>query len=204
MPARLLQELTQLAARTEGLEWFAPRMQDLPLLDAEPRQLPVCTRISKLLPAAALASRPGPSVSAGTLPVVKALIAALPRLKWQQTYTKADGFSRNWLDNYGWVNLISPEGLYHSNEMRLSIGYWGAGQHYTEHSHAPEETYLILAGQARFHSQGRPPRDAIPGDTIHHALHQKHAIDMVPGPLLAAAFWRGEDLLRKSDLGARK
>ncbi|UWQ27850.1 dimethylsulfonioproprionate lyase family protein [Leisingera sp. M523] len=216
MPARLLQELTQLAARTEGLAWFAARMRDLPLIETEPHRLPVCNRVAELVHAG---SQSGPSHgrsdcappagrdphdSACTLPVVQALVDALHALRWQQSYTKADGFSRDWLDNYGWVNLVSPEGLYQSDEMRLSIGYWGAGQHYDEHSHAPEETYLILAGQARFHSEGRAAQDAGPGDTIHHAPHQKHAIDMVPGPLLAAAFWRGEDLLKKSDLGTRE
>lgn len=193
MPAHLLHELTRLAARTEGLGWFAARMQNLPLLEVAPRRQPVCDKVSALRVDGA---QGGPAQDA-----VAALVGAIPGLPWQQTYTEADGFSREWLDNYGWVNLISPEGLYQSSEMRLSIGYWGAGQHYNEHSHAPEETYLILAGKARFHSEGRPARDAGPGDTIHHAPHQKHAIDMVPGPLLAAAFWRGEDLLKKSDLG---
>ncbi|QAX28711.1 dimethylsulfonioproprionate lyase family protein [Leisingera sp. NJS204] len=196
MPAQLLHELTQLAARTEGLGWFAARMQSLPRLRVEPRRLPVCGKIEELADA-------GRQFCKLTTPAVAALAAALPRLRWQQTYTEADGFSRDWLDNYGWANLISPEGLYQSDEMRLSIGYWGAGQHYGEHSHAPEETYLILRGQARFHSEGRTARDAGPGDIVHHAPHQKHAIDMVPGPLLAAAFWRGDDLLKKSDLGTR-
>jgi quercetin dioxygenase-like cupin family protein len=209
MPERLLRELTRLAARTEGLGWFAARMQALPLLDVEPLRLPVCDKISSFragLQYGPARARPGgrePLVSASTLPAVEALLRAIPNLRWQQTYTEADGFSRAWLDNYGWVYLISPDGRSQSSEMRLSIGYWGAGQHFDEHSHAPEETYLILAGQARFHSEGRPSRDAGPGDTIHHAPHQKHAIDMVPGPLLAAPFWRGEDLLKKSDLGTQ-
>lgn len=209
MPARLLQELTKLAARTEGLGWYAARMQDLPFLEVAPRRLPVCGKVGALRgdgvhssPAPASLGRREQTSAGSTQGAVAALIDAIPNLRWQQTYTEADGFSREWLDNYGWVNLISPEGLYQSSELRLSIGYWGAGQHYDEHSHAPEETYLILAGRARFHSEGRPPRDAGPGDTIHHAAHQRHAIDMVPGPLLAAAFWRGEDLLKKSDLGA--
>lgn len=112
MPARLLTELTQLAARTEGLDWFAARMQNLPVLQVEPRRLPVCEKIEELADA-------GRQVSKATAPVVAALVFALPRVRWQQTYTEADGFSREWLDNYGWVNLISPEGLYQSDEMRL-------------------------------------------------------------------------------------
>ncbi|NVK15266.1 MAG: hypothetical protein HWE35_13945 [Rhodobacteraceae bacterium] len=196
MPEQLLKELAQLTAGSQELNWFAARMHGLPMLAIKPRRLPVCRKVEEL-------ANSGRQNCEAAEPAVAALASALPRLRWQQTYTAADGFSREWLDNYGWVNLISPEGLYRSEEMRLSIGYWGAGQHYDEHSHAPEETYLILAGQARFQSEGRPARDAGPGDTIRHAPHQKHAIDMVPGPLLAAAFWRGGDLLKKSELGAR-
>ncbi|UWQ90324.1 AraC family ligand binding domain-containing protein [Rhodobacteraceae bacterium M382] len=194
LPTQLLHNLTTLARHHVGeLDWFADRMQDLPRIATQPHALPVC----RLLPASAGAA------SDQTRDTVAALISAAPGLCWQQSYSEADGFSRDWLDNYGWVNLVSPEGMFHSDTIRVSIGYWGAGQHYDEHSHAPEEFYLILAGRARFHSKGRGSVDAGPGDIIHHLPHQKHAIDMVPGPLLAAAFWRGQDLLRKSDLGAR-
>jgi hypothetical protein len=168
-------------------------MHGLKQVQTEPCLLPVCEKVASLQ-----AARP----RGGRVPdVVNALIKAIPDLSWQQTYSEADGFSRDWLDNYGWVNLVSPEGLFLSDEMRVSIGYWGEGQQYDEHSHAPEETYLILAGGARFYSEGRAPRDAGAGETVHHAPYQKHAISMTPGPLLAAAFWRGEDLLKKSDLG---
>ena len=192
MAERLLHCIKELAWSGQGLlPWFAERMTGLPRQAAEPQDLPVC----KLLPSALNQS------SDQTRPAVAALIDAAPDLQWRQTYTQADGFSRDWLNNYGWINLVSPEGLFFSDEIRVSLGYWGAGQHYDEHSHAPEEIYLILAGGARFHAKGRAPIDAGPGDTIHHLPHQKHAIDMDPGPLLAAAFWRGENLLRKSDLG---
>lgn len=195
MAEPLLQALIALARNgPEPLSWFADRMSDLPCQQTDAHTLPVC----KLLPATL------PLASDATRPAVSALINAAPDLHWRQTYTEADGFSRSWLDNYGWINLISPEGLYVSDQIRVSIGYWGAGQHYDEHSHAPEEVYLVLAGRARFHAEGRDPIDAGPGDTIHHRPHQKHAMDMTPGPLLAAAFWRGADLLRKSDLGRER
>ena len=192
MAERLLQALIDLARNGPGLlPWFAGQMTDLRHQRADPHLLPVCGLLPGTLPLS----------SETTRPVVSALIDAAPTLHWQQTYTEADGFSRDWLDNYGWINLISPEGLFVSDQIRVSIGFWGAGQHYDEHSHAPEEVYLVLAGGARFHAETREPIDATPGDIIHHRPHQKHAIDMTPGPLLAAAFWRGEDLLRKSDLG---
>jgi len=141
-----------------------------------------------------------PLANALTRPLVTQIAHLADRLHWQQTYTEADGFSRDFLNNYAWLNLISPEGMFVSDTARVTIGYWGQGLTYPEHSHAPEEIYCILAGQAVFHSEGHPPRLASPGETIHHIPHQKHAIDMMPGPLLALVPWRGERLVAKSDL----
>ncbi|MBE1283889.1 MAG: hypothetical protein GJ676_11310 [Rhodobacteraceae bacterium] len=187
----LLTKLTDLARATDGLGWYADRMTDLPTVANEPQRQPVCDLVAKLDPS---------GCPAETAPATQAILDALPHLRWQQTYTEADGFSRHWLDSYGYANVISPEGPYLSDDLRVCLCYWGRGLHYSEHSHAPEETYVILAGQARFHAENRSPRDAGPGDTIHHTPHQKHAIDMDPGPLLVVAFWRGDDLLKKSDL----
>ncbi len=39
---------------------------------------------------------------------------------------------------------------------------------------------------------GRAPRQCYVGDVIHHRSKQIHAIEIIPGPLLVAAFWRGE------------
>ena len=195
MPTQLLQSLTSLAhGHSDQLSWFAQRMQCLQQIPSAPQTLPMCALLPAVLD----------KTTDQTRTVVETLIAASASLRWQQTYTQEDGFSRDWLENYGWVNLVSPQGLFHSDEIRVSIGYWGAGQHYDEHAHAPEEFYLVLAGGARFHSDGRASFDAKPGDTIHHLPHQKHAIDMTPGPLLAAAFWRGDDLLAKSKLGDKR
>ena len=193
MPTDILDHLQRLATQTGGLlgDWFAPRLSGLQQAQVTPISLPVCAHIAQVLPLA----------KATTAPAVQALIDAIPTLAWQQTYSRKDGFSQDWLDRYGWVNLVSPKGLFLRDDMRLSIGYWGAGQSYPMHSHAPEETYLILAGSARFSAEGRQTVRAGPGGTVYHTPHQRHAMQMEPGPLLAAAFWRGEALLDKSDLG---
>lgn len=136
-----------------------------------------------------------------TRPLVTQIAHLSDRLNWQQTYTQADGFSRDFLNNYAWLNVISPDGMFMSDTARVTIGYWGQGLQYPEHSHAPEEIYCILAGSATFHSEGQPARVAGAGEMIHHMPHQKHAIDMTPGPLLALIPWRGEGLNTKSDLG---
>ena len=135
-----------------------------------------------------------------TRPVVQAICDSAHRLSWQQSYTNADGFDQYYLDNYGWFNLVSPEGIFLNNALRVSIGYWGQGLDYVEHWHAPEEFYLVLAGGAKFHSAGRAPRQCGAGEVVHHSPNQPHSFRMNNGPMIAAAFWRGEGLLNKSDL----
>ncbi|QMU59367.1 MAG: cupin domain-containing protein [Boseongicola sp.] len=195
MSRRLLNELAQLALRQGGdVAEFAPLLGDLDQKPALPQSLPVC----RLIPEAA------PLANARTAATTKALIDAAPALKWQQSYTEVDGFSQHYLDNYGWVNIASREGLFVTDSIRVSIGYWGAGLTYPKHTHEPEEFYLVLAGQAVFNSEGEKLNLAGPGDVIHHRPNQPHSIDMTPGPLLAAAFWRGAGLLDISSFPGTK
>lgn len=60
-----------------------------------------------------------------------------------------------------------------------------------------QQSYMRADG---FDAEGRAPVKTRPGDMIHHAPNQKHAIDMVPGPLPAMAFWKGAGLMANSGL----
>jgi len=196
-PQTLVSSLITLAKSTGGeLAWFAGQMAAVPNETAgmAPNLLPVCALLRGSLEL----------TSALTRPTVRCLVNAAPLLHWQQSYTEADGFDRAYLDTYGWFNLVSPEGLFHHDSIRVSIGYWGSGLKYPEHWHKPEEFYLVLAGGAKFISKGRAPCHCGPGDVVHHKPGQPHAIDMTPGPLLVAGFWRGEQLLTKSTLKAEQ
>jgi|TARA_B100001964_G_scaffold244284_1_gene325122 hypothetical protein len=164
----------------EELALRQPMAQRLPMFE----QIPQCLDLA----------------NSSTLPLLRALAGANQFLEWQQSYTLADGFDSHYLANYGWFNLISPDGPYRSPNVRLSFGYWNRGLYYKEHWHEPEEMYVPLAGRALFHSQGTAARECGPGDVVRHHSNQPHAIDMVPGPLLALAIWRGPNLNRKSDL----
>jgi len=189
----LLDELAGLARQTGGqLGWFADRMQDLDRLDVASHTLPVISLLDATLDLS----------NHQTRPVVQAICDNAHELNWQQSYTKSDGFNQFYLDNYGWFNLVSPEGIFLNDAMRVSIGYWGKGLDYVEHWHAPEEFYLILAGEAKFLSAGAAPRQCGPGDVVHHSPNQPHSFQMNKGPLIAAAFWRGDGLHDKPDLKA--
>ena len=137
-----------------------------------------------------------------TRPLLEAVLAAVPHLHWKQSYTLDDqGFDQYYLDNYAWFNLIAPSGPFVSNDIRVSCGYWGKGLHYPNHWHSPEEIYLTVAGSARYISEGRADIIGGPGATICHYSNQPHSAEMKDSPLLAMAFWRGDELEAKSGLG---
>jgi len=163
---------------------------DFDLNEPECKSLPVVSRLS------ISDMRPDEM----TAPLVEAILAAKDILYWQQSYSVSDGFDDDYLNRYGWFNLISPDGVFVSDDLRVSVGYWGEGLYYKEHWHEPEEIYLVLSGAATFISQGRAPRACSVGDTVFHESNQPHAIDMTPGPLLAMSFWRGNSLLAKPGL----
>lgn len=163
------------------------------------------------LPASAIRAQRGPATAlvegleaetcVETQPVVTAIKHAAGHVAWRQSYTTKDaGFDAAYLRNYGWFNLIAPSGPFVSDTIRLSVGYWGQGLSYPRHWHVPEEIYLVLAGRAVFMSEDRAAVDGGPGTTIAHQSNQPHATRMPDAPLLAAAFWRGDQLEAKSGL----
>ena len=142
-----------------------------------------------------------------TTPATEALMAAVVdaahHVHWQQSYTIDDeGIDAHYLASYGWFNLIAPSGPFVSETMRLSVGYWGQGLTYPNHWHEPEEIYLTIAGSALYKSHGREPVRGGPGTTICHYRNQPHSAVFDQSPLLAAAFWRGNNLEKKSILGS--
>ena len=155
----------------------------------EARHLPVASRVSDMQGA----------TSTRTANLVRAITDAAPVLRWQQTYSEAQ-VGAEFLAGYGWFNLVSPDGPFISDEIRVAVGYWEEGLTYPQHAHAPEEIYIVLAGGAVFESEGRDPIAATPGDTIHHAPYQMHGMAMPNAPLLAMAFWKGDGLMNKSRL----
>jgi len=191
--ARLLEETR------DYLTLHAPTVADF-VSDALNADLPLELPTARWLPAVALLPSVSTCSSDITQPLVTALVAAKDVLEWQRSYTETDGFDADYLARYGWFNLVSPEGPYVSDTLRISVGYWGMGLYYKEHWHEPEEYYLVLGGRATFLSEGQVSRDCVPGDIIYHKSNQPHAIDVTPGPLLAMAVWRGKGLVAKPGL----
>lgn len=173
-----------LAAFAGPLDWA-----ELPFQAPAPRALPAM---------ADLAAYPA-LASAATLPLCQAIRAAAPHLHWRQSYTERQ-VGAEFLAGYGWFNLVSPEGPFVAEGIRISFGTWRAGLHYPRHWHAPEEIYLVVAGAATFVTDGMADAVLGPGGTRRHPANVPHSARMDHGPLLAMAIWKGERLMQVSAL----
>jgi hypothetical protein len=142
----------------------------------------------------------GPACRAGwpgAASVLAALEAASPRLAWRQTYGPED-FGRDFLERYGWTELIGERGPIVSERIAVGFLLLGPEVAYPAHSHDAEEIYLTLSGAAAWRRGAEPWRDEFPGALIHHPSRLPHAMRTGAEPLLALYAWRGGDLKQKS------
>lgn len=186
----LLTETRAIVTSNGDLSSFAGTVLDNPAwVGCTPRDIPATVHLPQML------SLTSPATEALTF----AVLAASPHLKWQQSYT-SDQVGNHYLQNYGWFDLVSPDGPYLAEDCRVAFGFWNKGLVYPRHWHAPEEIYFVLAGEAVFQTDGREPVHATPGSMIHHPSNIGHAIDMTQSPLLVFAIWKGDGVTAVSNL----
>ena len=209
----LRDSISTIARVFPDLSWAVRDVETAPEITVPSRALAMTDRIQSLKPNVHTRVA-GCAINDGGRPFVKqvqqdACVAATKaiqkcasQLSWQQSYTTQDpGIDQNYLDGYGWVNLVSSEGIFETQNLRVTIGFWGAGLTYPEHAHGPEEWYVILSGHCAMNSAGREMRSCQRGDIIHHLPWQKHGFQVGDEDLLLMAFWRGDDLHAKSQIG---
>jgi hypothetical protein len=145
------------------------------------------------------AARAAPTFSE---PLCALLSNAASDLEWRQTYTLADvtsgAIALDFLDRYGWCELIGPHAALASDRMACGFLLLGAETHYPSHTHEAEELYLPLSGTASWRQdQGERKgewQQRVPGTLIHHAPFEAHAMRTAADPLLALYLWRGSNL----------
>jgi hypothetical protein len=156
---------------------------------ALPSQLPVLRWLSDALADAPLC---------GAV-LIAALASAAPLLAWRQSYT-AQEVGADFLNSYGWSELIGEHGPLASTRLACGFLLLGPGTLYPLHHHEAEEIYLPLAGTAGWQQGTAPWRQLPPGTLIHHATHEPHAMQTGARPLLALYLWRSDNLSQQSRL----
>ena len=118
-------------------------------------------------------------------------------LRWAQTYTEAD-FGRDFLDRYGWTELVGTRGHFASDIIAAGFLLLGPGVTYPDHHHVAEEIYIPLTPATEWRKGDGAFVARAAGETIHHPSGVSHAMRTGAEPLLALYLWRGGPLAQKS------
>jgi hypothetical protein len=124
-------------------------------------------------------------------PELAAAIASLDgHLKWLQSKSYTDeilgaGFG----ENYGWCEIIGPQGFFKGDDFILGLLMLGPLRHYKDHYHPAPELYWPLTGPTEWKqgSGGFEVKQA--GDVIYHAPLVHHATKTALHPLLTVWCW---------------
>ena len=111
---------------------------------------------------------------------------------WQRTYTEEE-VGIDFLNRYGYYELIGTDGHFHSDNLRAFIAYWGEGLTYDWHSHEAEELYFVLAGSALFKTE-RVEKILKANDSCYHKSWESHSMVTFSDPVLTFVLWRGNGL----------
>jgi hypothetical protein len=158
----------------------------------QPRSLPVCRWLASLESLAAPETRA----------LVREFVAAAETLEWRQTYSATD-FGPEFLERYGWTELIGLHGSIPSETVACGFLMLGPDIEYPAHAHEAEEIYLPLAGEALWMQGEQGFAKRSPGAIIEHSAWMPHATKTQGDPLLAFYVWRGGNLSAKSRIIGR-
>jgi Dimethlysulfonioproprionate lyase len=141
-------------------------------------RLPVCAHLETAL-----------AVETGT-DTLRTLIAAFraiePSLEWRRRASFDETASANFMDGPANAMILGPGGLENRNDIWLGAPLMTPFVRYTDHAHAPEETYLALSegdfrqGEADWFTPGT-------GGAFYNPPWIKHAMRSGAAPLFA--FW---------------
>jgi Dimethlysulfonioproprionate lyase len=171
-----------------GSRRVAPAVPAGPAGAAPPVTPPSAAAVRAMQAWLPLAARAAPAFSA---PLCAQLLAAAPALQWRQTYGAAEiaagALGAAFLERYAWCELPG------SGAPELAAGFLllGAETDYPDHAHEAEELYLPISGAAAWRQGDEIWRERSPGELIHHAPLERHAMRTGTAPLLALFLWRG-------------
>ena len=124
-------------------------------------------------------------------PALAAAIAAVDGdLKWMQSASYTDrilgeGFSAN----YGWAEIIGPNGFFAGDDLLLGLLMLGPDRHYPDHYHPAPELYWPLTSESFWSRDGKPFAVKAQGETVWHPSMALHATITNAPPLLAVWCW---------------
>jgi hypothetical protein len=143
----------------------------------EPFRLPVCVHLPGALERARLASE-----AMGNL--VESFAAIEPLLRWARRPAGGPHASDSWLEGHANAMIIGPAGLERRGDLQVGVSLMAPRVRYPDHSHAPEEVYVVLSPGRFKHGTTAWVEPGI-GGTFHNVPNVTHAMASDDAPLLA-------------------
>ncbi len=125
--------------------------------------------------------------------VAETFAAIEPRLVWRRRSGDCPNASASFAAGHANALIVGPGGLERRSDVWLGVSLMAPDVRYPDHSHPPEETYLVLSeGEFRHGASGWFSPGV--GGTLHNPPGIGHAMRSGAAPLLAFwALWAGPD-----------
>ena len=114
-----------------------------------------------------------------------------PYVNWEQGYEEND-VGKDFLNKYGFFELIGPSGHFKTTEMALYVNYLCKNAYYPWHNHDAEELYFIVSGKAKFESKSQNTKILSSTNTRLHKSFESHAITTDEKPVLSFVIWKNK------------
>ncbi len=148
--------------------------------EPEPRSLAVLAHLPQCLGEAMLLDAD----------LAAALAAVEESLQWRQSASYTDAvLGEGFTANYGWAEIIGPNGFFPGDDFLLGVLMLGPGRHYRDHYHPAPELYWPLTSASQWSVDSGPFVEKPQGATIWHAPMAMHATMTAETPLLAVWSW---------------
>lgn len=118
--------------------------------------------------------------------LLDAFRAIEPDLEWTRRAAWDETASANFPDGYGNAMILGPAGLENRADVWVGVSLLAPRVRYTDHSHGPEETYLVLS-EGEFQHGGSDWFTPGIGGSFYNPPWIKHAMRSGDAPLFA--FW---------------
>lgn len=150
-------------------------------------QRPYGRRASKMKPGPLLAQA---CALENALPEAGLALACSDLLDWE--HWQGDGLANEISSSLYTTELIGPDGHVEHGSVRVGLLVSDAGTDYPLSSHAGEETYYVIAGEAEWVIEGSSYLRRPPGTFIHHPAWKQHGRRTMSEPFLGAWRWTGD------------
>jgi len=156
-----------------------PEINKLSVIELKPTVLAIASSVLKV-------GKTDPS----TASIVQVIQDSYKNQQWRQPY-QVDDFGSDFFNSTAWFPIADLEGPIVYSEGLMEIMLLGSKVTYPSHKHAPEELYVILAGQVWWQSENEEACWKYPGEVIHHPPNVIHSLKAGDDPVLILNLWRG-------------